>query len=233
MPSKIARARAQAKGKGPAEERRAYERIPADVEVLCRPLGASRTESWHGHLQNISTGGVDLLVERRFEAGTMLAIDPAASAQGRARRLMARVMHVGAQSSGEWRLGVELLRELTPEELGAWGADASRTETPDGRCESARALSKGDRTALLAGQDAVNGRECCPESAPPQESVAEGGESSPGPQVRGFLADPDLTCVCSTWAAQPAHVREAILVLVRGSQAHPDARAAAHFPVGV
>ena len=307
MPSEIARSRGQASANGRPEERRAFERYPADVEVLCRPLGASRTDSWHAHLQNISTGGVGLLLERRFEAGTMLAIDLATPAPGRPRTLMARVMHVSAHAGGEWRLGVALLRELTPEELGAWGAEVNRPESPDGRtwarfacaipgrcteagdagaepwqakvvdispggfallaphaakqgahvwvdlpasdgqaarrllgrvvhvreqpdgswllgCESTGGLSEGDRTALLAGQEAVGGG-CGPEPAPPPGSVAEARKSSPGHQAPAPGTDPDLTCLCSTWASLPAHVREAILVLVRGCQAHPDVRA--------
>jgi hypothetical protein len=308
MPSEIARTQAQAQGNGRPADRRAFERFPADVEVVCRPLGASRSESWHARLQNISTGGVGLLVERRFEAGTMLAIDLAAPAQGRVRSLMARVMHVEVEEDGEWRLGVALLRELTPEELRAWGADVNRPETPDGRawarfacaipgrcteagdagaepwraevvdispggfavlaphaarqgdhvwvdvpasdgqaarrllgrvvhvrgqgngpwllgCESTGALSEGDRNTLLDGQEAVNGRGCSHEPAPLPPSVAEPTESSPEPRALAPAADPELTCVCSTWAALPAHVRQTILVLVRGCQGHPEVRA--------
>ena len=184
------RPRAQGESDGGPAERRAFERYPADVEVLCRPLGASRDDGWHARLQDISTGAVGLLLERRFEAGTMLAIDPAAPAPGRARTLMARVMHVSAQAGGEWRLGVALLRELSPEELRAWGADVSGPEAPDGRarfpCET-------------------------------PGSSARAGEPSPG-------TDPDLACLCSTWPALPAHVRQALVVLVRECRNHPDTR---------
>ena len=195
MQSESERSRAQAPDNDPSEERRAFVRYPADVEVLCRPLGASRADSWHARLQNISTGGVGLALERRFEVGTMLALDLAAPAPGRSRTLMARVMHVGAQAGGEWRLGVALLRELTSEELRTWGADVNRPETPDGP------------------------------PRPPCEipgSIAQAGEPSPEPGPHAPGTDPDLACLCSTWPALPAYVREAILVLVRGCRNHPD-----------
>jgi hypothetical protein len=189
--------RAQGESDGGPEDRRAFERHPTDVEVLCRPLGGSRDDAWHARLQNISPGGVGLLLERRFEAGTMLVVDLAAPAAGRSRTLMARVMHVSAQAAREWRLGVALLREVTPEELRDWGAAVSRPEAADGGCR--------------------------PEPAPPPGQVAGGSPAEPQPPAPA--TDPGFACLCSTWPALPAHVREAILALVRGCQAHPDVRA--------
>ena len=171
-----------------AVERRASERYPSDVEVLCRPLGANRADAWQARLQDGSAGGVGLVMERRFEVGALLAIDRAGAAPGRSRTLMARVMNVSPQDGGGWRLGVALLRGLSPEELRTWRADAGGPGTPDD-----------------------------PPRPEPPESVAPPAEPAPG-------ADPDLACLCSAWPALPEHVREAILVLVRGCQAHPDVR---------
>jgi hypothetical protein len=73
---------------------------------------------WSGKVQNISRGGLCLVIGRRFELGTLLAID----VQGRvgdlpSRSLLARVVHVAVSPGGSWMLGCSFTNELTDEEL--------------------------------------------------------------------------------------------------------------------
>jgi hypothetical protein len=133
MPAQRVLPRTQAASPGSAEERRAFRRYTADLEVSCRTLGAGRADSWPARLRDISAGGVGLVLGRRFEAGTLLAVDLANTASGSPRTLLSRVMHVTAQPEGEWLLGLALLREMGEDELRSWGADLARSEPPDAR----------------------------------------------------------------------------------------------------
>jgi hypothetical protein len=133
MPGHDVVPRALAAGPDPAEDRRAYRRYPADLQVSCRALGAARADSWPARLRDISTGGIGLVLERRFEAGTLLAVDLANTPSGSARTLLSRVMHVRALPEREWLLGLALLREMGEDELRAWGAEVARPEPPDAR----------------------------------------------------------------------------------------------------
>jgi c-di-GMP-binding flagellar brake protein YcgR len=124
---------AQAPSNRSPEDRRAFQRYAADLEVSCRPLGALRADSWPARLKDISAGGIGLVVERRFEPGTMLAVDLVSTGSGSPRTLLSRVRHVTAQPEGEWLLGVALLREMSEEELKNWGAEPARPKGPDSR----------------------------------------------------------------------------------------------------
>lgn len=133
MPGQNGRPRAQGPASNAAEERRAFRRYAADLKVSCRPLGAAIADSWPARLRDISAGGVGLVVERRFEPGTMLAVDLVNTASGSPRTLLSRVRHVTAQPGGEWLLGVALLREMNEDELRTWGAEPARPKGPDAR----------------------------------------------------------------------------------------------------
>jgi hypothetical protein len=134
MPGQKVFPRAQVAGPASsAEDRRAFRRYAADLEVSCRTLGSGRADSWPARLRDISAGGIGLILGRRFEAGTLLAVDLVNTASGSPRTLLSRVMHVTAQPEGEWLLGLALLREMGEDELRTWGADVVRSESPDAR----------------------------------------------------------------------------------------------------
>lgn len=133
MPLPLALAPADRAGARPSVERRAFERFATDLLVSCWPVAAGRADSWPARLRDISAGGIGLVVERRFERGTMLAVDLANVGSGSSRTLLSRVMHAEPQPEGEWLLGLALLREMSEDELSAWGAAPARPERPDGR----------------------------------------------------------------------------------------------------
>jgi hypothetical protein len=111
-------------GPGAAQGRRASPRYAADLEVSCRrALGAGRADAGSARLRDISVGGIGLVLARRFEVGTLLAVDLANPGSGSPRSLLARVTHVTAHAPGEWLLGLALLRPVGEDELRAWGAE--------------------------------------------------------------------------------------------------------------
>jgi hypothetical protein len=121
-------------GPGAAQGRRASPRYAADLEVSCRrALGAGRADAWPARLRDLSVGGIGLVLARRFEVGTLLAVDLVNPGSGSPRCLLARVTHVTAHAAGEWLVGLALLREVREDDLRAWGAQPAPPEArPDG-----------------------------------------------------------------------------------------------------
>jgi PilZ domain len=105
-----------------AEERRAFQRYPADLEAPCRAVAGARADAWRGRVFNISTAGVGLVLDRRCEPGAVLAIDLPGAASGHPRTLLARVIHATPGPGGTWLVGGSFLRRLDAEALQAWGA---------------------------------------------------------------------------------------------------------------
>jgi hypothetical protein len=101
------------------EERRVWVRHVCDLPSSCQPVIGGGDKIWSARVQNISRGGVNILVNRRFEPGTILQID---LQNGRAkldRSILARVIHVTQQKSGLWSTGCAFPWELSEEDLHA------------------------------------------------------------------------------------------------------------------
>ncbi len=56
-------------------EHRAWVRYPYDLDSVCQPLAGARGLQWPGEVRNLSAGGIAVRLARRFEAGTVLAMD--------------------------------------------------------------------------------------------------------------------------------------------------------------
>lgn len=73
---------------------------------------------WAACILDISQGGIRLIVARRFEPRTILNIEIDGAVEEAPTLLMARVVHVTAES-GRWNLGCRFARELSEKELEA------------------------------------------------------------------------------------------------------------------
>lgn len=99
-------------------ERRASVRHVCDKEALSRPLELPDAISWGAKIQNISLGGLGLLLCYPFKPGTFLAVDLQVG-QLASRTLLVRVVHVTDQADGTWSVGCEFAAPLNEEELAA------------------------------------------------------------------------------------------------------------------
>ncbi len=99
-------------------ERRASVRHVCEQEVLSRPLEMPESICWGAKVQDISRGGLGLLVCYPFKPGTFLAID-LRTGEAPGRTLLARVVHVQDQADGSWFVGCEFAATLTEAELEA------------------------------------------------------------------------------------------------------------------
>jgi hypothetical protein len=101
-----------------ATNRRVTVRYPSNLRASCEPLaarGKTGTE-WQGLVKDVSRSGLGLLLDRRFEVGTVLTIDlpldPHCSYM-----VLARVAHATAQPEGDWLVGCVLLDPAAGEQL--------------------------------------------------------------------------------------------------------------------
>jgi CheY-like chemotaxis protein len=101
------------------EERRAYVRYLCQLDGSCQPVGQPTTgESWLGKLRDISATGVKLLVNRRFEIGTLLVLELPHAGWEASRMLLCRVVRVSKEPLGsDWEVGCTLAHELSHDEV--------------------------------------------------------------------------------------------------------------------
>lgn len=97
-------------------ECRVYERQNCEVPAACRPASAlgDPEAKWDAIILDVSQGGARLVLKRRFEPGTGLAIElPGADA---AYTVLAKVVYVKRQEDGRWSLGCRFISELSDSE---------------------------------------------------------------------------------------------------------------------
>ncbi len=100
-------------------ERRAWVRIPCDMESVCQPLAGERGRRWPGKVCNLSGGGLAVTLARRFEVGMVLAIEVQGQSDSVQGTMYARVAHVSLQSDGTWLLGCAFTKPLNEKDAKA------------------------------------------------------------------------------------------------------------------
>jgi hypothetical protein len=98
-------------------ERRAWVRYPCDADSTCQAFMGARGLQWTAKVRNISRGGIGLTLQRRFELGTLLAIDVQGRSDDAPSTLTARVAHVAALGDGSWLVGCAFISELSEDQL--------------------------------------------------------------------------------------------------------------------
>jgi len=97
---------------------RVHQRIPCAVPVSCQPTSLLAGETrCPALIQNISLGGVNLVVGQRFESGTWLAIDLPGTESRRSFTLIAKVVHSQPTGNDLWALGCQFVTDLSDFEL--------------------------------------------------------------------------------------------------------------------
>jgi hypothetical protein len=99
-------------------ECRVHPRHACGLEASCLPVAARGDNAlhWPGTICDISTGGVGLVLKRRFEPGTELAIELRAGVDHPEQTLLARVRHATPLPAGHWLLGCAFISELSDDE---------------------------------------------------------------------------------------------------------------------
>jgi serine/threonine protein kinase len=87
------------------------------VKVSLHAEGAETEERWPAFVQDVSRGGLALVLGRRLEAGTVVAVDLPLADGTATRSLEGRVVQVQPSSYGHWRIGCLFPKPLSQAEL--------------------------------------------------------------------------------------------------------------------
>lgn len=90
------------------QDRRRCQRYECELKSSCKPIEYPRSATaWPAQVRDISAGGVRLTLCRRFEPGTLLALD-VQDTEGVKRLFLIRVVRVARRVRGRWALGCAL-----------------------------------------------------------------------------------------------------------------------------
>ncbi len=98
-------------------ERRACVRLQSNAKGSCQSLSMQREADWQAMVRDISCTGIGLLLPRRFEPGSLLAIELTEATEGRRRLLLGRVARAEPQPDGNWLIGCTMANPLTEDEV--------------------------------------------------------------------------------------------------------------------
>lgn len=113
------------------EERRAWQRYPADFSISVHDVDAGH-ETIRAQVRDLSQGGANLVVDRRYEEGQMLSCQ-LPSQGGESQQVLACVVRVRPSGPGKWSIGCNFSRELDDEDLECFGAKRIRHDPQDQR----------------------------------------------------------------------------------------------------
>jgi hypothetical protein len=97
-------------------DRRNSERYPVNADTTCPFVSPVVEDFGPAKIQNISMDGIGLLVARRVEPGTLLAVSLSNTARGFAKTVLVRVVHATQQPMG-YLVGGTFASPLTYQEL--------------------------------------------------------------------------------------------------------------------
>jgi len=120
-------------GQTAVEDRRVWVRHPADLKATCQSAEDADADRLSARVRNLSVGGISLVVNRPFEPGEMVSIELPDSGEGSTSTVLACVVHVNRQGEEEWALGCTFSRELSDEDLQAFGAQRVKHSASDQR----------------------------------------------------------------------------------------------------
>jgi hypothetical protein len=98
---------------------RVHERQACALPTTCQPASVSESNEmrWNATICDISQGGARLLMPRRFEKGTGLAIELPGDLERESAIVFVKVIHLRREDDGSWILGCKFVSELSEDEL--------------------------------------------------------------------------------------------------------------------
>jgi hypothetical protein len=111
-------------------ERRVWVRQACDLETSLQPAAGAGGRCL-ARVRDVSLGGLQLTVNRRFEAGSLLCVDLPGDRS--ATSVLAYVVRVQAAGPSEWSLGCTFALELSEEDLERFGAKRVKPAGQDRR----------------------------------------------------------------------------------------------------
>jgi hypothetical protein len=101
-----------------SRKRRAWVRYPSRSTASLQLLESETELGWWALIQDVSQGGMALILPRRVAPGTVLLIDePPVRAEKRGRALPMRVVHAVPHPGGRWIVGCQFSEPISEEAL--------------------------------------------------------------------------------------------------------------------
>src|SRR5712692_5807777 len=101
-------------------ERRAWVRYPSRSAGSLQLLESETELGWWALIQDVSQGGMALVLPRRVTPGTVLLIDePPVRAEKQGRALPMRVVHAAPHAGGRWIVGCQFSEPISEQALAA------------------------------------------------------------------------------------------------------------------
>jgi PilZ domain-containing protein len=107
-------------------DRRVHARYPCRLNGLCKPVGRHQTgKPWRGWIEDVSKEGIRLTLNRRFEPGSLIAVEVDVSKEELAqvfhsaisRFFLVKVVRVLRRKDTKWSLGCRLVKKFTEDDL--------------------------------------------------------------------------------------------------------------------
>src|SRR5947209_6653071 len=107
-------------------ERRVHARYACRLNGLCKPVGRHQTgKPWKGWIEDVSKEGLRLTLNRRFEPGSLIAVEVDVSKEELAqvfhsaisRFFLAKVVRVLRRKDTKWSLGCRLVKKFSDDDL--------------------------------------------------------------------------------------------------------------------
>jgi hypothetical protein len=107
-------------------ERRVHARYPCRLHSLCKPVGRHQTgKPWKGWIEDVSREGLKLALNRRFEPGSLIAVEVDISKEELAqvfhsaisRYFLAKVVRVLRRKDTKWSLGCRLVKKFSDDDI--------------------------------------------------------------------------------------------------------------------
>ena len=96
---------------------RAWVRQAPRQQTPCLLVALADNERWPARVQDLSTGGVGLHLDRRIDIGRFVLVELISASGLFCRLLLTRVVHLSQHPAGGFLLGGEFISELPEREL--------------------------------------------------------------------------------------------------------------------
>ena len=114
-------------------DRRLWVRDEAKRHTTLQPTHETTSERLSAQVRDISVGGANLIVDRRFPTGQMLSLELPVAGGTETQVVLACVVRVVPDSGGAWSLGCVFSRELAKDDLDGFGTETQAPPSMDQR----------------------------------------------------------------------------------------------------
>jgi hypothetical protein len=104
-------------------DRRAWTRFASEKQAVCGPVGQGQRPQCRTEIQDVSAGGVGLLVERYFHRGTVLVLHLREPGRTEPEAMFVRVTRAESRGDGTWFVGCAFGKPLADDALQGLKAD--------------------------------------------------------------------------------------------------------------